>query len=135
MFHAAACCVFKTAFSTHRHPVHPVSVLIRHPRDRSFSTRSHKLRGRHTHATQIQQGTKYIHTRYTHHACGVCLWVVFLEHGGGALLAFSSRQFAPTINHGPLSASHTYFYFSLLSKSVTTGDACRPQSKSPCVPT
>ena len=43
-----------------------------------------------------------------------CLWVVFLEHGGG-LLAFSSRQFAlNTINHGTfLSPSR---YFSFLSK-------------------
>ena len=32
MFHAVACCVFKTAFSTHRHPAHLVSVPIRHPR-------------------------------------------------------------------------------------------------------
>ena len=32
------------------------------------------------------------------------------------LLAFSSRQFAPTIYHGPLSASHNTFCFSFLSK-------------------
>ena len=37
---------------------------------------------------------------------------VFLEHGGGALLAFSSRQFALTINHGPsLCPLHTIFSF------------------------
>ena len=41
MFHAAgACCVFRTVFSTHRHPAstnpaHPVSVPIRHPSDNS----------------------------------------------------------------------------------------------------
>ena len=36
MFHATACCVFKTAFhpSTST-PAHPASVPIRHPRDKS----------------------------------------------------------------------------------------------------
>ena len=45
MFHAAACCVFRTVFSTHRHqastnPAHPVSVPIRHPSDKSFAVTS-----------------------------------------------------------------------------------------------
>ena len=44
-----------------------------------------------------------IHTRYTH-ACGV--WVVFLEHGGGALGIFKSPVCTYLrSNHGPLSAS------------------------------
>ena len=53
-------------------------------------------------------------TRYTH-ACGVCLWVVFLGHGCGALGIFKSP--VCTYNQAwacSLSASH-YFSF-LLSK-------------------
>ena len=32
------------------------------------------------------------------------------------ILAFSSHHFSPTINHGPLSASHNLFYCSFLSE-------------------
>ena len=60
----------------------------------------------------IANATKYqVHTRYTH-ACGV--WVVFLEHGGGALGIFKSP--VSTYKQAwtfPLSASH---YFSFQSK-------------------
>ena len=70
---------------------------------------SHKHRDRHIYTSQIQD-TSYIHTRYAH-ACGVC--GLFSWRMAAGLLAFSSRQFALTIKHGPLSASH---YFSFLSK-------------------
>ena len=40
-----------------------------------------------------------------HVASGLFSWSM-----AAGLLAFSSRQFAPTINHGPLSASHILFY-------------------------
>ena len=52
----------------------------------------------------IANATRYqVHTRYTH-ACGV--WVVFLEHGGGALGIFKSPVCTYLrSNHGPLSAS------------------------------
>ena len=43
------------------------------------------------------------------------------------LLAFSSRQLSPTINHGPLSAAH---YLSFLSS--VAGGVCRPRSDAPC---
>ena len=107
IFHAAAVCVFY--YSTHRHPAHAVSVPIRHPRDKSFADTIFE-----TDIYIASTTTRYqAHTRYTH-TCDVR--VVLLELGGGALgiFAFSSRQFAPTINHGPLSASHNMFYFSFL---------------------
>ena len=112
MFHAGACCVFRTFFSTHRHPAstspaHPVSVPIRHPSDKSSAVTSFE--------TDIYLHRKcnknQAHTRYTH-ACGV--WVLFLEHGGEALGIFKSP--VCTYNQAwtfSLSASH---YFSFLSK-------------------
>ena len=109
MSHAGACCVFITVFSTHGHnPAHPVSVSIRHPSDKSSA-----FTGFETDIyIYIANATRYqVHTRYTH-ACGV--WVVFLEHGGGALGIFLS-PFC-TYNQAwtfSLSASH---YFSFLSK-------------------
>ena len=53
---------------------------------------------------------------YIRYSCGILLRVasgLFSWNVAAGLLAFSSRQFALTINHGPLSASH---YFSSLSK-------------------
>ena len=97
MFHAGDCCVFKTVFSTHRHPAstvnspaHPVSVPIRHPGDKSSAVTSLETDTYYIYIPGIQvfiaNATRYqVHTRYTH-ACGV--WVVFLEHGGGALGIF-----------------------------------------------
>ena len=89
MFHAGDCCVFKTVFSTHRHPAstvnspaHPVSVPIRHPGDKSSAVTSLETDiYLHRKRNKTPGGT------YTH-ACGV--WVVFLEHGGGALGIFKS---------------------------------------------
>ena len=67
---------------------------------------SHKLRDRHIYASQIQD-TRYINTRYTL-ACGVC--GLFSWSMAAGLLAFSSRQFALTIKHGPsLCPLHTIF--------------------------
>ena len=90
--------------ATHRHPAstspaRSVSVPIRHPSDKSSVF------------TSFETGIYLCiaHTRYTH-ACGV--WVVSWSAVAG-LLAFSSRQYTPTINRGPLSASHCC---SLLSK-------------------
>ena len=62
---------------------------------------------------KIQQDTRYI--RGTAYSCVWRLWVVFLEHGGGALGIFKSPVCTfNTIKHGLLfSASH---YFSFLSK-------------------
>ena len=106
MFHAGACCVFKTVFCTHRHPAstnpaHPVSVPIRHPSDKSFAVTSFET-------SQMQQYTRYIRVIPTRVACGLFSWSM-----AAGLLALPSRQFALTINHGPLFASH---YFSFLSK-------------------
>ena len=112
-FHAGACCVFGTVFSTHRHPAstnpaHPVSVPIRHPSDKSSAVTSFETDiYLHRKCNKIPQ----VHTRYTH-ACGV--WVVFLENGGGALGIFKSP--VCTYNQAwtfSLSASHC---FSFLSK-------------------
>ena len=41
--------------------------------------------------------TRYEGYTYAVYSCVWRLWVVFLEHGGGGLLAFSCRQFALTI--------------------------------------
>ena len=58
---------------------------------------SHKLRDRHIHKYSLD-------TRVLR------LWVVFLEHGGGAPGIVSSRQFALTIKHGhSLRPLHTIF--------------------------
>ena len=109
-FHAGACCVFGTVFSTHRHPAstnpaHPVSVPIRLPSDKSSAVTSLESHIYIANATRFQ-----VHTRYTHMrmASGLFSWSM-----AAGLLAFSSRQFALAINHEPLSASH---YFSFLSK-------------------
>ena len=112
MFHAGACRVFWTVFSTHRHPAntnpaHPVSVSIRHPSDKSSAVTTFETDIYLRRKCNKIPGTYAVHT----HACGV--WVVSLEHGGGALGIFKSPVFALTIKHKPSSASH---YFSVLSK-------------------
>ena len=83
-------------------------------------------------ASQMQQDTYHIHTRYTH-ACGVC--GLFSWSMAAGLLAFWSRQFAliysVCYNQSwtfSLSASH---HFSFLSASVA-GGVCRPRSEAPC---
>ena len=103
-------CLFRTAFSTHRHPAHPVSVPIRHPRDELCS---HHLRDRQIYIYTASTATRYQeHTPYTH-ACGVWVsWSMATE-----FLAFSSRQFAHTINHQPLSTSYNiYLYYPFVKK-------------------
>ena len=56
----------------------------------------------------MQQDTRYIRGIVMRVASGLFSWSM-----AAGLLAFSSRQFALTINHEPLSASH---YFLFLSK-------------------
>ena len=89
--------------ATHRYPAstssaHPVSVPIRHPRDKSSVF------------TSFETGIYlYIaHTGYTR-----CAWRLgcFFWSKVAGLLAFSSRQLALTINHGPSSASHDFLFF------------------------
>ena len=68
-----------------------VSVPIRHLSGKALS--SHKLRDRHTYrsilyTSQTQQ--KISGTYYAVYSCVWRLWVVFLEHGGGALGIFKS---------------------------------------------
>ena len=61
------------------------------------------------------QDARYIHT-YAVYSCVWRLWVVFLEHGGGALGIFKSPVCTKSYNEAwtfSLSASH---YFSFLSK-------------------
>ena len=96
---------------THRHPAstnpaQSVSVPSRHASDKSSVVTSFE--------TGICIHRKYnkipcTYAAYTH-ACGA--WVVLSSMVAG-FLAFSRRQFALTISHIPLSASH---YFSFLSK-------------------
>ena len=114
MFHAGACCVFKTVFPTHRHPAstspaHPVSVPIRHPSDQSSAVTSFEadIYIYIANATRCQ-----VHTRYTH-ACGVR--VAFLKHGGGALGRFdvASLHLQSIMDLRPL---HVISLFSFLSK-------------------
>ena len=70
-----------------------VSVPIRHPSDKSSVVTSFE--------TDVSIHRKYnkmpgmINTRYTH-ACGV--WVIFPEHGGGALGVFKSPAYTYTYN-------------------------------------
>ena len=115
MFHAGDCCVFKTVFSTHRHPAstvnspaHPVSVPIRHPGDKSSAVTSLETDTYYIYiylvykySSQMQQDTRYIRGILMRVASGLFSWSM-----AAGLLAFSSRQFALAINHGPLSASH-----------------------------
>ena len=110
MFHAGDCCVFKTVFSTHRHPAstvnspaHPVSVPIRHPGDKSSAITSFET---DILTSQMQQDTGYILRGILMRvASGMFSWSM-----AAGLLAFSSRQFALTIKHGPpLCPLHTIF--------------------------
>ena len=69
MFHAGACRVFWTVFSTHRHPAntnpaHPVSVPI-HPSDKSSAVETDI-----SFTSQMQQDTRYMHT----YAVYSCVW-------------------------------------------------------------
>ena len=73
------CCVCFDCFSTHRHPAHPVSVPIRHPRDNSSVVTSFERDIYNVASTTRCEANR----RCTHHACAVR--VVFLERGGGAL--------------------------------------------------
>ena len=63
----------------------------------------HKLRDKYIYVAN----TRYqVHTRYTH-ACGVC--GLFSWSVAARLLAFSSRQFALIINHGPFFVRFTLY--------------------------
>ena len=69
---------------------------------------SQASRQTYRHASQVQD-TRHIRGILMHVASGLFSW--------GRLLAFSRRQFAPTINHGPTSVRFThYFYLSFPSK-------------------
>ena len=72
----------------------------------------------------MQQETRYLHTRYTH-ACGV--WVVFPEHGGGALGIFKS----PVCTYNQ---SWTFVRF-IHKQAQRAAYVCRPRSEAPCKPT
>ena len=87
-----------------QHTTHQVSVPIRHPRDKKLC--SQKLRDRHTRTWQVQD-TRYVHVNILMHVASR----LFSWSTAAGLLAFSSRQFARTINHGPLSASHIICIF------------------------
>ena len=82
-----------------------MSVSIRHPSDKSSAVTSFET---DMFTSQMQQETRYIRGILMRVASGLFCWSM-----AAGLLAFSSRQFALTINHEPLSASH---YFSFLSK-------------------
>ena len=71
------------------------------------------------------QDTSYIHGILMHVAPGLFSWSM-----AAGLLAFSSRHFAPAINHGLLFASH-YISISPSSASVAGGE-CRPRSEASC---
>ena len=65
--------------------------------------------------------------RYTH-VCGVC--GLFSWSMAAGLLAFSSRQFALPVKHGPsLCPLHTIFP----SWACVAGGVCRPRSEAPCM--
>ena len=96
MFHAAACCAYlklffppivtqQTLFIVVQHAQCPCRVVILAPK----ALLSHASRQTYTFIanTWLVQDTRCIHPRFTH-ACG--LWVVLLEHGGGALGIFKS---------------------------------------------
>ena len=98
-----AVCV-ETDFSTHHHPAHPVPVPIRHPRDSSSVAPNFET---DIYTSQVQQpDTRYIRGILMYVASGLFSWSM-----AAGLVAFSSRQFAPTINHGPPSASHNASVF------------------------
>ena len=102
------CVFYSTAVSTHLHPAHPVSAPIRHPIYRELF--SHKLRDRHIHGKCCGKILD---------AYGIPMHVLsglFSCSVAAGLLACSSRQFAPTINHEPLSASHNVPCCSFLSE-------------------
>ena len=121
MFHASKksrssyCCVF----SIHRHQASTtvqhtpsVSSPIRHPSDKESSEQSQASKQTYIYMTNTRH---QVHTN-TYAVCSSVprLWIVFLEHGGGALGIFKSP--VCTYNQAwtfSLSASHN---FSFLSK-------------------
>ena len=68
----------------------------------------------------------YIRGILMHVASGLFSWST-----AAGLLAFSSRQFAPTINNGSLSASHNISI--LPSWASVAGGKCRPRSEASCM--
>ena len=65
-----AVCVFKTVFFTHRHPAHPVSVPIRHPREISYVVTSFET-DVYIYTSQVLQDTRYIRGILMHVASGL----------------------------------------------------------------
>ena len=63
----------------------------------------------------LQQCTRYVGLPM--HVCGVEAPGLFPWSMAMGLLAFLSSQFAPTINRGPLSASHSLLNVSFLSEA------------------
>ena len=74
----------------------------------------------------VQQDTRCIRDTLMHVASRLYSWSM-----AAGLLVFSSRKFAPTINHGPLSASHHISIFP--SWASEAGGRCRPRSEAPCI--
>ena len=96
-----AVCVFKLFVPpVDRHPAHPLSAPVRHPKEKTSVVTRFET---DIYASQVQQFTGYVRGVLTHVVAGVFSWSMT-----AGLVAFSSRQFAPTINQswGPLSASH-----------------------------
>ena len=99
--------MFKTAFSTHRHPAHPMSMPIRHLINRQEALYSQASRQTYLYICIYNYkipGTYAVYSRMWRPGCFPGAWRWGSWH-------FLSRQFAPTINHGPLSASHNIFTF------------------------
>ena len=121
--------MYRTVFSTHRHPAstnpaHPVSVPIRYPSDKSSAVTSFEA-DIYLHRKCNKIRGKYISGILMRVASGLFSWSM-----AAGLLAFSSRQFALTIDHEPLSASH---YFSFLSKRSGRRMSPAGGSEAPCI--
>ena len=99
MFHAAACCHPSTSSKHYivKHARRPCRFVI-------LATKALYSQA----SRQVDVYTSHIHGILMRVASGLFSWSMV-----AGLLAFSSRQCALTINHGPLSASH---YFPFLSK-------------------
>ena len=89
---------------------------------------SHKLRDKtYIYSEYSANAVRHeVHTLYIH-TCGV--WVVFLEHGGGALGIFKSP--VCTYNQSWTFARFTLFF--LPPKASVAGGVCRPRSEAPSI--
>ena len=95
------CVFYQTVFSPIDipYPSHPLSVPIRHPRERKKNICSNKVRDRYIRRECYKQDTRRI--RYAH-ACGV--WAAFLQHAGGTLgiIKVTSLHLQPIVDLCPL---------------------------------